>query len=102
MTTSCDSMPLPWPRSGMMRSGTVFQLSPLAHSTIAIESGLLPTPIRTDGFTIAQFSVRTQLSMACGGYQPRFWARLAASGWSLKGNCETYERIMGFPTHHTV
>jgi hypothetical protein len=33
-----------WPRSGMTRSGTAYQLQPLAPPTGEIESGLLPTP----------------------------------------------------------
>lgn len=38
-----------WPRSGMMRHGTVFQLPPLAPLTGATEFGLLPTARATDG-----------------------------------------------------
>ena len=33
-----------WPRSGMMRNGTAYQLAPLVPLTDAIEFGLLPTP----------------------------------------------------------
>jgi hypothetical protein len=33
-----------WPRSGMMRNGTVYQLPPLALPTGGIESGSWPTP----------------------------------------------------------
>lgn len=33
-----------WPRSGMTRSGTAYQLQPLARLTSGTESGLLPTP----------------------------------------------------------
>ena len=33
-----------WPRSGTMRSGTAYQLPPLARLTDATESGLWPTP----------------------------------------------------------
>lgn len=33
-----------WPRSGLMRSGTAYQLPPLARRTDAIASGLWPTP----------------------------------------------------------
>jgi hypothetical protein len=35
-----------WPRSGMTRSGTAFQLQPLAPLTAETDSGLLPTPVR--------------------------------------------------------
>ena len=37
----------PWPRSGMMRSGTVFQLPTLARRIRGTEYGLLPTPSGT-------------------------------------------------------
>ena len=33
-----------WPRSGMTRNGTAYQLQPLAPLTSGTESGLLPTP----------------------------------------------------------
>ena len=33
-----------WPRSGMMRNGTAYQLPPLVRLTDATGSGLLPTP----------------------------------------------------------
>jgi hypothetical protein len=38
-----------WPRSGMMLSGTAYQLPTLAHTTDATGSGLLPTPRAIDG-----------------------------------------------------
>lgn len=42
-----------WPRSGMTRSGTAFQLQPLAPLTGGIASGLWPTPVaRDDGKTL--------------------------------------------------
>jgi hypothetical protein len=34
-----------WPRSGMMRNGTAYQLPPLVRLTGGIESGLWPTPV---------------------------------------------------------
>jgi hypothetical protein len=37
-----------WPRSGMTRSGTAYQLQPLAPLTRGIASGLLPTPVAHD------------------------------------------------------
>ena len=37
----------PWPRSGMMRSGTVFQLPTLVRRIRGTEYGLLPTPTGT-------------------------------------------------------
>jgi hypothetical protein len=38
-----------WPRAGMTRSGTVFQLPPLAPLTRGTGSGFWPTPRREDG-----------------------------------------------------
>ncbi len=38
-----------WPKSGMTRNGTLFQLQTLAHRTAEKESGLFPTPCKTDG-----------------------------------------------------
>lgn len=37
-----------WPRSGTMRSGIAYQLSPLAPLTDATGCGLLPTPVKYD------------------------------------------------------
>lgn len=37
-----------WPRSGLMRSGNVYQLAPLVPRTIGKESGLWPTVQATD------------------------------------------------------
>jgi hypothetical protein len=38
-----------FPRSGMTRSGTLFQLQPLVRRTDETESGLLPTPTASNG-----------------------------------------------------
>ncbi len=40
-----------FPRSGMMRNGTAFQLPTLAPLTSEIGSGLLPTPRKSRGYT---------------------------------------------------
>lgn len=37
-----------WPRSGMTRNGTAFQLPPLAVPTLGIASGLLPTIVANE------------------------------------------------------
>ena len=37
-----------WPRSGMMRSGTAYQLPTLGPGTSGTESGWLPTPTKSD------------------------------------------------------
>lgn len=41
-----------WPRSGMMRNGTAYQLATLARPTSEIVSGLLPTPTVNDAGNI--------------------------------------------------
>jgi hypothetical protein len=38
-----------WPRSGMMRNGTAYQLPPLVPLTDEIGSGLWPTPVQPNG-----------------------------------------------------
>ena len=38
-----------WPRSGLMRNGTLFRLAPLALPTSETASGLLPTPKASQG-----------------------------------------------------
>jgi hypothetical protein len=42
-----------WPRSGMTRSGTAYQLPPLVPLTGATDSGLLPTPEATNTKAVA-------------------------------------------------
>jgi hypothetical protein len=37
-----------WPRSGTMRSGIAYQLPPLVRLTDETDSGLWPTPARSD------------------------------------------------------
>jgi hypothetical protein len=51
-----------WPRSGIMRGGTASQLQPLAPITVAIGSGLLPTP---------EASNTKATAMRSGGRSPR-------------------------------
>jgi len=46
-----------WPRSGMMRSGTAYQLPTLAPLTSEIASGLLPTPRKNDSQKRGNFDV---------------------------------------------
>lgn len=41
-----------WPRSGLMLRGQCFQLPTLERRTCAKESGLWPTPVKTDGFAV--------------------------------------------------
>jgi hypothetical protein len=47
----------PWPRSGMMRSGTAYQLPPLAPLTDETASGWLPTPRKNDAEKRGDFDI---------------------------------------------
>ena len=38
----------PWPKSGMMRNGQLYQLNNLEHPTVEIGYSLLPTPTKSD------------------------------------------------------
>jgi hypothetical protein len=46
-----------WPRSGMMQSGTAYQLPTLAHLTNETACGLLPTPRKNDSQKRGNFDV---------------------------------------------
>ena len=59
-----------WPRAGIMRSGNVYQLLPLALPTSGSASGLLPTPQSQD-------------------YQPICWARAERLVRGLKGRAHS-------------
>ncbi len=53
-----------WPRSGMMRNGTAFQLPPLVPLTAATESGYWPTPVATDTNALSFATGRLSISGA--------------------------------------
>lgn len=65
-----------WPRAGMMRSGTAFQLQPLVPLIRGIGSGLLPTPRATDadrGGRGDLLQVVRGNTSPSGRYSPRMW-----------------------------
>ncbi len=78
-----------FPRSGMMRSGTVYQLPNLVRTTTEIGSGLWPTPTAhnaKEGAYPSEYTRKTPtLSAQAGG----------------KLNPEWVEWLMGFPINHT-
>ena len=78
-----------FPRSGMMRSGTVYQLPNLARTTIEIGSGLWPTPTAhnaKEGAYPSEYTRKTPtLSAQAGGKLNPAWV----------------EWLMGFPINHT-
>ena len=79
------------PRSGMMRSGTAYQLPPLVRLTDGIASGLLPTPAARDwkdnGTSPAELN-RNSVTLAtiAGGSLNPMWV----------------EWLMGFQADHTA
>ncbi len=75
-------------RSGMMRSGIAYQLTPLTRLTGGIASGLLPTPLASEtGFRRSKFAQGgTSLSTALGGIP----------------NPEFVEWLMQMPHNHTA
>ena len=78
-----------FPRSGMMRSGTVYQLPNLARTTTEIGSGLWPTPTAhnaKEGAYPSEYTRKTPtLSAQAGGKLNPAWV----------------EWLMGFPINHT-
>ena len=78
-----------FPRSGMMRNGTVYQLPNLARTTTEIGSGLWPTPTAhnaKEGAYPAEYTRKTPtLSAQAGGKLNPAWV----------------EWLMGFPIGHT-
>jgi len=62
-----------WPRSGLMRSGTAFQLAPLTQITSEIASGSLPTPT-AQGAQISKQRRRKQRSKKVGEDAPLYHA----------------------------
>ena len=76
-----------WPDSGMMRSGTAYQLPTLALVTDETGLGLFPTPLASEtGFRRSKFPQGgTSLSTFLGG----------------RPNPDWVEWLMGFPIKHT-
>jgi hypothetical protein len=73
-----------FPRSGMMRSGTVYQLPNLARTITEIGSGLLPTPAASTGGTT-------------GNWQP-----IRPSGHRAQLSLQQYVRMWPTPTAHNA
>jgi len=61
-----------WPRSGLMRSGTAYQLQPLARATDATEFGLWQTPVADDAVdrTVGKFNSRGEPKLSA---QVKMW-----------------------------
>ena len=116
----------PWPRSGMMRNGTAYQLAPLARLTDATACGLLPTPRATDGDKGTRTAEGAAKEFARGrnidlGMVVKLWPTPTVQDAANNGGPSQYERnslplnaavggalnptwvewLMGFPTGHT-
>jgi hypothetical protein len=113
-----------WPRSGMMRSGTAYQLPPLVRLTDATGSGLWPTPntseAKSDTLNIKNRVQKGKQIMLC--HAVRMFPTPAARDYKDAGypaelnrnsvtlatiaggslNPMWVEWLMGFPTDHTA
>ncbi len=85
----------------MMRNGTAYQLRRLVPTTTGKESGLLPTPAKSDGWAIGQFSLRAQLLNQLRGHQKRYYIPLITNGYSIEEICQISERMLGYPERWT-
>jgi len=86
-----------WPRSGMMRSGTAYQLPTLVPDSFGIESGLWPTPNATAYKGGRQSPRRGVNRPERNNWQD--WCSLALG--QRYPVPETAEQVMGFPLGHT-
>lgn len=85
----------PWPRSGMMRSGTVFRLPSLARRIRGIEFGLLPTPSGTSNH--GKNHVAGRLDEWGGSSNPFRGTPLG------RVHCPSFEEwMMGYPAQWTA
>lgn len=68
----------------------------------AVESGLLPTPIKTDGFVLKKFTIQSHFKSVRSGHQDRFWPYLLIiSKFRLKRFIQIIENLMGYPMSWT-
>ncbi len=88
-----------YPRSGMMRSGTVYQLTTLAPLNIGIESGLWPTANAVD-YKGASVDNSIQLKRQEKG-RSNLRDYLARKGRWLYPPVRVVEFLMGYPIGHT-
>ena len=109
-----------WPRSGMMRNGTAYQLPPLVRLTDATGCGLWQTPVADDAVNRKQGKVNSRGEPKLSA-QVKMWptptahnAKEGAFPAEYKRNTPTLsaeaggklnptwvEWLMGFPTGHT-
>lgn len=75
-----------FPRSGMMRSGTVYQLPNLARTITEIGSGLLPTPVASDSGSASQKRIDQTGHPKAALREAVFWPTPNASQGGTTGN----------------
>jgi hypothetical protein len=75
-----------FPRSGMMRSGTVYQLPNLARTITEIGSGLLPTPVASDMGSASQKRINQTGHPKAALREAVFWPTPNASQGGTTGN----------------
>jgi hypothetical protein len=81
-------------RSGTMRNGIVFRLTPLVPLRRGIESGLWPTPCNREAGLSGGAGARRKLDKIVG---PKERMRMCSSGL----NPLWLEWLMGYPMQHT-
>lgn len=83
-----------WPRSGMMRNGRLYLRRELVLPTIAIGSGLWPTPAARDGKDLSRSSAFLSAKLR---HQPSMATRLLTLGAHWTVVSQVYDLAMGFP-----
>src|SRR5690606_10946063 len=89
-----------FPKSGMMRSGKVYQTLPLDTHTKEKDCMLLPTPTKSD--YKATFKEMEALARYLGsGHQIRLMDILCQKGFTKSQRVMLFEMAMGFEAGHT-
>lgn len=88
-----------WPRSGLMRSGTVYRLPQLTPNTIEIGCGLWPTPLASDCKDFRKDIAK--LYPYLQKHQVRIIHFLMTHNFSDLEIIREYEKAMGYPIGHT-
>lgn len=84
-----------WPRSGLMRNGTVSPLPPLVPHTVGIGSGYWPTPSAADGWNL-RFSTKACYRNLMRGHQPHITHLMKLLGLDISAFPRIYEWAMGY------
>jgi len=80
-----------WPRSGMTRNGTAYQLPPLVPLTDGTESGSWPTPRKSSVAASARMEVVGNITNPRGNLEEEvhamLWGTPTARDWKDSGSC---------------